>query len=822
MLSAAPIAYATVAVMSILALAPGAARAQSSATIQMEEIVVSARRSQESLGGLISAEEVAKSRSSVTTEYLESQIAGQSIIQSVNILPGVNFTNNDPYGASGGNMRLRSFDGNRISVTFDGVPLNDTGNYAIFTNQLLDPEIIERTTVNLGTTDVDSPTASATGGTINILSRKPKFDPAFMLVSSLGSYNFHRTFLSADTGAFGPWDTTAFLAVSYQRYDKFKGPGDLQRWQINGKVHQEFGESNFISVGFHYNRNRNDSYRTNLTKTDLSTAAGYELDNFATCGLRTPTPGGVDNENLGSASDPTTTASCTNLQATRINPSNTGNIRGQSSFALTDSLRLNVDPSFQYVLATGGTTTGVFAENTGRLVGNTTAAGVDLNGDGDFLDSIRVYDPSVTNTHRYGVTASLIWQVNEDHVVQGAYTLDYGRHRQTGDAARLQRDGTPIALFPGRDGRNLIQSADGVNLRFRDRFSIATLNQVAVSYTGKFFDDMLRLTGGLRAPFFHRELNQYCYTQSPNTAYCTTQTPTAPNATGFVSFPLPLPPGGNPATQYKPPFTGTKNYDKVLPSAGLSFRPFGEEHMFFISYAQGLSAPRTDNLYSLSILNVAPETTRAYDLGYRYQTPMFNTSAAVWMVDYKNRIVTSFDPDLNISVDRNVGSVDLWGVDLEAGATVIDGLTVYASGSYNHSKVKNNLQITATTVALTAGKKLVETPDWTIAGRVDYKIDAFGFGAQVKYVGKRFATDVNDEVAESYTLVDANVRYSFAALGLENAFAQVNVSNLFDKKYKGSISSRTTATPGSPGFSGAPTYAVGGRRAVQGSIHVEF
>ncbi|MEQ1867778.1 MAG: TonB-dependent receptor, partial [Micropepsaceae bacterium] len=635
----------------------------------------------------------------------------------------------------------------------------------------------------------------------------------FMTVSTLGSYDYSRIFGSVDTGAIGPWGTTAFLAVSYQKYDKFKGTGDLQKWQVNGKVYQELGENDFISLGIHYNRNRNNSYRTNLTKADIATF-GYGFDNFATCGLRTPTPNVRDDENAGNANDPTSTASCTNLQGTRINPSNTGNIRGQSSFTLTDSIQLTVDPNYQYVLATGGTTTTAIEETDGRLRG-LNGLGADLNGDGDRLDRIRLYGPSVTNTHRIGLNTSLIWRAAEDHILQAAYTLDHGKHRQTGEYAKLRSTGLPFATFPGRSGQPLVNSADGTPLRFRDRRSVASLNQVSVNYSGNFFDDIVDLSAGLRMPFFHRDLNQFCYTASPNTAYCTTQTPSAPNATGFVTFP-------NSTTLYKPPFSGPRNYDKLLPSAGLSFKPFGADHMLYVSYAEGLSGPRTDNLYSLSILNVEPESTRAYDVGYRYQAGGITTSAALWKVDYKNRIVTSFDPDLNISVDRNVGSVDLWGVDLEAGATLMEGLTAYGSASYNHSKVANNLQITATTFATTAGKKLVETPDWTLSGRINYEIGAFSVGVQVKYTGERYSTDVNDETTPSYTLVDANIRYALDALGLENAYVQFNASNLFDKKYLGSISSRTTATAGTPGFSGAPQYAVGGRQAFQGSIHVEF
>ena len=94
------------------ALAPSASHAQSSGTLQIEEMVVSTRKIKENLLGLMTDEQLAKSRASVTAEFLATQSAGQSVIQSVNLLPGVNFTNNDPYGSSGGNIRLRSFDGN--------------------------------------------------------------------------------------------------------------------------------------------------------------------------------------------------------------------------------------------------------------------------------------------------------------------------------------------------------------------------------------------------------------------------------------------------------------------------------------------------------------------------------------------------------------------------------------------------------------------------------------------------------------------------------------------------------------------------------------
>jgi iron complex outermembrane receptor protein len=104
------------------------------------EVVVSATRVRNI--GLMSEQTAAKSRVSLSGEYLQTQMSGQSVFQSLNQIPGVNFTNSDPFGTSGGNLRIRGFDGSRISVTFDGVPLNDSGNYALFTNQMLDSELI--------------------------------------------------------------------------------------------------------------------------------------------------------------------------------------------------------------------------------------------------------------------------------------------------------------------------------------------------------------------------------------------------------------------------------------------------------------------------------------------------------------------------------------------------------------------------------------------------------------------------------------------------------------------------------------------------------
>jgi len=837
--------WASTALAGGLLLA-GAASAQSTGTqaqeaTQVEEVVVTASRGLPTIDGTIVAEQIPKTRSTVTNEFLETQSAGQTALQSINLVPGVNFTSSDAYGNSGGNLRLRSFDGNRVSLTWDGMPLNDTGNYAIFSNQLLDPELIDRVTVNQGTTDADSPTASATGGTINYISRKSDEDIGLTLRGSLGSDNYHRLFAMFDSGEFLDGQS-AWFAASWTNYDKFKGPGELDKKQINGRYLWDLGNGNFFSLAGHFNWNRNAFYR-NLSLPQIA-FYGTDYDNLPTCTRDAPTPGVADNDNSSAAGagayltandNPANPSSCTNYYGLRINPSNTGNIRSQFSWGLTDHLRFTFDPWYQYVLADGGGTFTV-AENDRRLRGAAVAPGVDLNGDGDILDTVRLYNPNVTNTNRFGVTSSLIWDVNDDHRFRIAYTYDHGNHRQTGEFGPVDASGDPLNVFGGKDklGGQPVLTADGRSLQGRDRFSVAQLSQFALEYRGQFFEDRLTVAIGVRAPVFTRDLNQYCYTQVGTSTVRCTQEPiasTLPN--GNVTF-------TGSATQYIAPFHASVEYKDILPNVGLSYR-FDDHNVVYLSYAEGLSAPRTDNLYtaqrgatpnSVVLTGVDPELTQTWDLGYRYQSGSIIGTAAIWQTSYDNRVVNSFDDLLGIFVDRNVGTVKLWGVDAQVGWEATENLTLYASASNIHSELQDNIPLGVTSFLPTKGKELVETPDWTFALRGYYDTELFSLGMQAKYVGERWSTDVNDEKVDAYVTADLDARLKFDRWGWDHAYLQLNVSNIFDEGYLGSISSQTNAlaitdidpvTAGNQGRAGtAPTYSIGAPRTFMLTLRAEF
>ena len=839
--------WATTALCSGLLLA-GAASAQSTGSETTEatslgDVVVTGARGPRNIDGLAVAETVTKTRNTVTQEFIATQTPGQTILQTLNLTPGLSFTNTDPYGSSGGNIRLRGFDGNRVSLTFDGIPLNDTGNYASYTNQQLDPELIERASVNTGSTDVDSPTAAATGGTINYVTLRPTADFGGWAQASFGDFDYRRYMFLINSGEFGPWGTSAWFAVSKTDYDKFKGRGDLQKTQFNARLYQPLGDNgDFLSLAGHWNENRNNNYlgpnlgnadRTILPQVETD-PRGWDVDFDTTYIAPTFRNGVADNDANG-----------TNYFGLRVNPSNTGNIRGQSRFTLAEGLVLTVDPSFQYTLANGGTQQAVLAENDALLRGTRTTGGVDLNGDGDILDRVRVMTPSNTNTHRYGLNASLIWDMDDNNRIRAAYALDFGRHRQTGQYGRINftnpTDPRFVDWFGGRNVEETrVVNLDGYELRSRDRLSIAELNQFSLEYRGQFMDDSLTINLGVRAPFFSRELNNFCYTQNQSSnVRCTTETPiTTFLPVGGVAAPIPF--GdvrfGTSNTIYIAPYSRDVEYEDILPNVGASYR-WGDGHSVYVSYAETLSAPRTDSLYGVRRFadgtvgnpTVQPESAQNFDLGYRYSNPTLVGTVSVFANNEDNRIVSSFDDDLGQFVDRNVGSVERIGAEGSIGWSPVEALSLYASATWLQSEVQddyvNNTVAGVPQIVRTKGKELVETPEWMFSGRATYQFtDWLEAGIQAKYTGERFLTDTNDMTVDAFTVVDANVRIDLAPFGYEGTFIQVNADNVFDEQYYANLGTRASGTPGTVGYSATsqPFASVGAPRTISATLRVAF
>ena len=796
---------------ALIALAiPASAFAQSTGSVDFEEDVIVVTGSFDRSVGGVEIPSTPKAKQVLDEEAIRAQRPGQTVNDIINLVPGVSFQNNDPWGSGGGSFTIRGFGADRVSQTVDGVPLNDSGNYALYTNQQVDSEVLESVNVNLGVTDVDSPTASAAGGTINIRTRRPSddfgitatFSYGNVLAEGSGDRPYIRAFGMIDTGDITGMGTTAYVSASYTHYDNpFNNYGVVEKLQFNGKIYQEIGDNgDFVALSGHYNQNRNNFFGSqSLAGLLAQIEGGDKTDRFYDinypCQIPVTQLGGGQGAGTPGVndtwSDSASSGNCGVEFDRRYNPSNTGNIRGTSRFTINDSLVLTIDPSYQYVKANGGgvedlregfvTIGGV--DYTGFINGGY-YYGMDLNGDGDLRDRVAGLDPSQTRTHRYGVIASLAYEINDQHRLRVAYTWDRADHRQTGETTFLYPDGEPWTVFPVNDG---IATSDGFVLNKRDRQSFAILHQVSGEYRGRFLDDALTVVLGLRAPFFTRDLQQNCFTTS---------------ASGFVNCL-----GDQDTTAYEAanpthakPQQRVYKYEKLLPSAGIVYDVFDAGSVFF-NYAKGISVPGTDPLYDSFFIpgsfeaRPVPETTDSFDLGFRWSSGTVQAQIAGWLTKYNNRLATAYDPVLDEFLYRNLGKVDKYGLDASIAWSPTPNTLLYVFGSLNESEIKEDVLVDGGVLA-TAGNRESGSPDFTIGARGQVAIGPVKIGAQIKHTGERFSNDLNTDSVPAYTLVDADIRWDIAEFPTGgNVALQANFTNLFDEFYVGGFGGSLDGDP---------------------------
>jgi iron complex outermembrane receptor protein len=767
-----------------MALASTPAFAQSTGSVDFEQqtIVVSGHANK-SVNG-VQLPDTPKAKQVLDQTIIAHQAPGQSINDIINLVPGVSFQNNDPFGSSGGTLYIRGFDNTRISQTFDGIPLNDTGGYAIYSNQQLDPEVIDQVNVNLGTTDVDSPTAAASGSTVNYRSRNPTEDFHARMIGSAGEYGYMRVFGEVDTGNLTAGGLRAYVTASNSRNDTiYGGIGKIQKQQYNAKLYQPLGSNgDFISLAGHYNRNRNNAFGSvplwieNTGTRVVGTGSGNRYpvsgdDRFyqtARCVIAAPVAGAAD-----------VASACGSDYDYRVNPSDTANIRISSRFTLADGLVLTVDPSVQWTSANGGTLGYVSSEKTTTINGVSGLTGYDgtsyyfgkdLNGDGDTLDTVRLIAPSQTKTIRLGLIASLRYDINPDQTIRLAYSYDRGRHRQTAEFGTYNTNGTASTYFPVNDP---ITDVNGNVMQRRNRLSYAILHQVSGEYRGRFGG--LTVNAGVRVPFFKRNLNQYCFTNRTGGYACFGSD--AGNAAFGAANPYVITPANGLPTNasWATPQQRLFNYSKPLPSVGATFAVNGNVGIF-ANYSRGLQVPGTDNLYNSFFFpqgNPAakpnPETTDNFDLGVRYRSGKVMAQASAWYTIYQNRLASSFDRDLNTTIYRNLGRVDKYGIDGSISYSPMRDLAIYLYGSYLHSKIRDNVEAgdcsvlnaqlgmygcplittngvlssSGTAYYQTAGKRESGAPVYTFGGRIDGTVGPVSLGVQAKRTGPRYVNDQN-------------------------------------------------------------------------------
>jgi iron complex outermembrane recepter protein len=771
----------------------GAPRAKEDA-VRLGTIVITGEGGKLGTGQMLN-EDAAKSRSTVTRAATEKDRSTGNPYQALALLPGVNTFSYDATGLYGGGLTVRGFNSDQLGFTINGVPVNDSGNFAVYPQEYADQENLCTQSLNQGSPDSDSPAAGATGGNVTITSCDPEDKRRVRVSQTLGQLSLTRTFLRYDTGRFFNNSAKVFVSYSHTEADKWKGEGSAKKDHLDAAFRWDINEDNKVLGSVLYNRAINSNINS-LSLAQLKTYGYYGDFSTTFPGHTTPTNGKAD---VDSSPSPA-------YYKLANNPFENAIVSLSGSFKLATDTYLKIQPYLWYGYGNGGTQQTTLKENafydatTGKVNGVK-----DLNGDGDTLDTVLVGRASVTKTFRPGVTTEVNTQLGNHNLRLGLW-YERARHGQTQPAVTVDNNGNLASVW--LDSGNITR-ADGSLYQGRDWYTVSTAYQAYVMDNWSFMEDRGMLTLGLRTPHVTRD-----FTGNANESF---------------------------AYNYKL----KRDYDDVLPQAGLRFN-LDKNQQVFVNVSKNFRAPpnyafanssssinvQADASGNVSLITeLKPETSIMTDIGYRYQSKALSLSATYFNSDFKNRQATAFDPNTNFSANINAGRVNVHGMEFEAGTGVFKGFSAYGSLTVQHSEMKDDLTVgkaatssTTGVVLPTSGKTYVLTPHTMVGLSVQYEYGPFYGRLKVKRTGHQYATMTNDEEVPAYTVGDFDAGYKIGDVGnwASNVMVRLNVSNIGNTRYRNPSGSQTNALSYNGSRTSTVYYYLGAPRFTSISVSADF
>ncbi len=739
--------------------------------------------------GQLLKEDAVKARSTVTKDATEKDRATGNPYQALSLLPSVNTYNHDATGLFGGGISIRGFGADQIGFTINGVPVNDSGNFAVFPQEYTDQENLCTQTLSQGSGDYEAPHVGATGGSVGITMCDPENAQRFRVAQTIGGLNLSRTYVRADSGRFANDRAKVFVSYSHTQADKWKGLGGAKRDHVDAAFSFDISPDNRILGSVMYNTAVNNNIAT-LSLAQLN-AGGYYYDflsNFAPARL-TPVNGTAQRE--------TTLPQPNRYYKLATNPFENLIASLSGSFKLADNMQLKVQPYLWYGFGTGGTQHNTLSEKGFLDASNRIGGGTDINGDGDTLDTIVVANSSVTKTTRPGVTAEVNYQLG-NHALKAGVWYERAEHRQTGPAVPVNAAGEPFDIWL-RDGQ--ILRPNGTPYQSRDWKTISPAYQLYVSDSFSFMNDRGLLQVGLRTPTVER------------------------NFTNFASE----------GTNSQTTFSFSKSYSEVLPQVGVRFN-LDKEQQVFANIGKNFRAPPnfafapTNN--NIRIVNGIPtlvgqidaETSVSTDIGYRFQGKAFTFSVTGFDTQFKNRQANAYDPLLDRSIYTNAGGVNNRGFEFEFGTQPINGFSAYASLTSQKSKIKDDITVAKGQTIPTSGKQFTLTPELMAGLSVQYSSGPLYLRVKAKHTGRQYATLVNDESVPAYTTADFDAGYKLPnAAFFRNPMVRLNISNLTNEQYRNpSSSSVVNAKPIGATPAGNVFYYLGAPRLLSVTLSADF
>jgi catecholate siderophore receptor len=227
----------------------------------------------------------------------------------------------------------------------------------------------------------------------------------------------------------------------------------------------------------------------------------------------------------------------------------------------------------------------------------------------------------------------------------------------------------------------------------------------------------------------------------------------------------------------------------VSPRLGLIVKPTVNTSLYG-SYSLSYLPRAGEQLSSLTIANrsLDPEVYRNYEVGAKWDPrPGLEVTMAAYRLDRgKVAVPDPLDPTVQILVDGQRST----GVELGLTGNLSDSWSVATAYAYQDGEITRSQAATAV-----AGSRLAQLPKHSLSiwNKYDFT-DAWGAGLGVLHRSDIFTSTDNLVTLPGFTRVDAAVFHAFTS----QLRLQVNVENLFNRRYYLFAHNNNNITPGSP------------------------
>lgn len=419
-------------------------------------------------------EESAKARSTVTKEAMDEMSPTANAIDKLKYTPGINVSSDDASGTSGTNFTMRGMNSDQVGVSVDGVPINDSGSYGVYSNQMGDSENLAEVFATQGSSEADGPHIGSSGGNIGMITLRPTKESGAFIKQTIGANDLRKTFARVNTGELGGFKS--WVSASHLEGGKWRGKGTLRSDKVewSGLFEDDSGNSTLATLK--YNNQENYNYNS-LSK------AQFEQEGRRKDYPETP----IYKSGLLSAS-----------YKLNRNPFESVNATLTQRWRLRDDLLLTVTP--YYYWSNGGSFSGQTASNLGPR--SDKGGNYDLSN----LKSANYYRPSWTETWRPGVTAKLKWDINEQHSLDYGYWYERARQRQTQPFIGINSEGAPDDVWGDYNDGGQVVDKNGKTVQGRHYYTVTPAQKLWVQDNWQATPD-LSFVGGLAYQYVERDGN---------------------------------------------------------------------------------------------------------------------------------------------------------------------------------------------------------------------------------------------------------------------------------------------------------------------------